>query len=89
MNMIDLVLVTICCDMWKVVRGMGRGLIEQRIVLCKVRLVSTWIKRRDVVTAARRIRNEEQREPQSMETFAWSFKIERVEWKEIRNAEQM
>ena len=56
---------------------------------CKVRLVSTWIKRRDVVTAARRIRNEEQREPQYMETFAWSFKIERVEWKEIRNAEQM
>ena len=52
--MIDLVLVK--KDMLRyvqdvrVVRGMG----QDHVVLCKVRLVGTWIKRREVVVGARR-----------------------------------
>ena len=30
----------------RVVRGMGRGLSDRHVVLCKVRLVGIWIKRR-------------------------------------------
>ena len=62
-GMIDLVLVK--RDMLRyfredvrVVRGMGRGLSDHHIVLCKVRLVGAWIKRREVVVGARRIRSE-------------------------------
>ena len=40
------------------VRGMGRGLSDHYVVLCKVRLVGAWIKRREVVVEARRIRKE-------------------------------
>ena len=39
----------------KAVRGMGRGLSDHHIVLCKVRLVGEWIKRREVVVGARRV----------------------------------
>ena len=41
-SMIDLVLV-------RAVRGMGCGLSAHYVVLCKVRLVRAWIKRREVV----------------------------------------
>ena len=50
--MIDLVLVN--RDMLRyvkdvrMVRGMGRGLSNSHDILCKVRLVGAWIKRRDV-----------------------------------------
>ena len=40
----------------RTVRGMGRGLSDHHVVLCKVRLVGTWIKRGEVVSKARRIR---------------------------------
>ena len=40
------------------VRGMGRGLSDRHVVLCKVRLVEAWIKRREVVVGARGIRSE-------------------------------
>ena len=33
----------------RAVRGMGRGISDHHVVLCKVRLVGTWIKRREVV----------------------------------------
>ena len=33
----------------RVVRGMARGISDRHVVLCKVRLVGTWIKRRKVV----------------------------------------
>ena len=38
----------------RVVRGMGRGLSDH-YVLCKVRFVGAWIKRREVVVGARRM----------------------------------
>ena len=40
------------------VRGMGRTLSDYHVV----RLVGTWIKRREVVDGARRIRSEKMRE---------------------------
>ena len=39
----------------KAVRGMGRGISNHHVVLCKVRLLREWIKRREVVVGARRI----------------------------------
>ena len=30
----------------RVVRGMGRGLLDHHVVLCIVRLIGAWIKRR-------------------------------------------
>ena len=47
-------------------RGMGQGLSDHH-VLCKVRLVGAWIKRREVVDGARRIRSERLMEHQYME----------------------
>ena len=40
---------------------MGQGLSDPNIVLCKVRIVGAWIKRREVVVGARRIRSEKLR----------------------------
>ena len=51
------------------VRGMGRDLSEHYVVLCKVRLVGAWIKRREVVVEARRIRSEKLREHQYLEGY--------------------
>ena len=42
----------------RAVRGMGRGTSDYHVVLCKVRLVGTWIEWRKVVGGARRIRSE-------------------------------
>ena len=41
----------------RAVRGMGRSLSDHHVVLCKVRLLRIWIKKRKVVIGARRIRN--------------------------------
>ena len=63
-SMIDLVLVK--KDMLhhvqdvRAVRGMGHGLSDHYVVLCKVRLVEAWIKRREV--GVRKIRSEKLRE---------------------------
>ena len=40
----------------RAVRGMGRGLSDHHVVLCKVKLLRAWIKRREVVIGAKRIR---------------------------------
>ena len=55
--MIDLVLVKkdmllYVQDVWAV-RGMGGGLSDHHIVLCKVRVVRAWIKWREVVLGFR------------------------------------
>ena len=47
----------------RVVRGVGCGISDQYVVLCKVRLVGPWIKR-VVVFEARRIRSKKLREHQ-------------------------
>ena len=46
----------------RAVRGMGRGLSDPYVVLCKVRLVGACIKRREVVAGTMRIRSEKLRE---------------------------
>ena len=45
----------------RAVRGMGQSLSDHYVVLCNVRLVRTWIKSRQVVVGARRIRSEKLR----------------------------
>ena len=42
----------------RAVRRVGRGISDHHFVLCKVRLVGTWIKKREVVDRAKRIRSE-------------------------------
>ena len=42
-------------------RGIGLGLLDHHVVLCKVRLVGSWIKRREVVIGPTRIRSEKLR----------------------------
>ena len=46
----------------RAVRGMGRNISDHHVVLCKVRLMGTWIKRREVLDRAKRIRSEKLRE---------------------------
>ena len=54
----------------RAVRGMGQGLSDHYVVLCKVRSVGAWIKRKEVVDEARRIRSEKLREHQYREGYA-------------------
>ena len=54
----------------KVVRGMGHGISNHHVVLCKVRLVGTWIKRREVVDRTRRIRSVKLMKHQYREKYA-------------------
>ena len=67
-SMIDLVLVKRNMLRYvqdvRAVRGMGRGLSGHYVVLSKVRLVGAWIKRREGMVGARRIRSEKLREHQ-------------------------
>ena len=62
----------------RVVRGMGRSLLDLYVVLGKFRLVGAWIKRREVV-GARRIRYEKLREHQYREGYARSLEGKGVE----------
>ena len=91
--MIDLVLmkkdmVSFVQDM-RAVRGMGRGISDYHVVLCKDRLVGTWIKRREVVDGTRRIRSEKLREHQYREVYARSLGQKRVEWDGENNVEHI
>ena len=76
-SMIDLVLVKE--DMLRfvqgvrAVRGMGRDISDHHVVLCKVRLMRTWIKRGEVVDRARMIRSEKLREHHYREEYARSL----------------
>ena len=82
--MIDLVLVN--RDMLRyvqdvrMVRGMGCSLSDHDVVLCKVRLVGEWTKRRELMVGARRIRSEKLRERQFRERYARSLEKEGVEF---------
>ena len=73
----------------RAVRGMRRCLSDPHVVLCKVRLVGTWIKRREVVDEARRIRNEKLREHQYREGYARSLEGKGVEWDRENNVEHI
>ena len=48
----------------RAVSGMGQGLSDHHVVLCKVKLVEAWIKRREVVVGGRSIRSEKLKEDQ-------------------------
>ena len=51
-------------------RGIGRRLSDHHVVLFKVKLVGSWIKRGEVVVGAKRIRSEKLREHQYREGYA-------------------
>ena len=55
----------------RVVRGMGCG-SDHHVVLCKFRLVGAWIKGREVVVEARRIKSKKLRDHQYREGYARS-----------------
>ena len=44
--------------------GIGRGISDHYVVLCKVKLVCTWINRREWVNEPVRVRSEKLREQQ-------------------------
>ena len=56
-------------------REIGRGLSDHYVVLYKIRLVKAWIKGKEVVFVARRIRSEKLRE----DWYARSLEGKRVE----------
>ena len=56
-------------------------------MLCKVRLVGTWINRRDVVNGDRRIRSEKLGEYQYIQGYARCLASKRVEWDGGRDVE--
>ena len=64
----------------RAMRGMGRGISYQHFVPCKVRLMGTWIKRREVVYRIRRIRSEKLKEHHYRDEYATSLELKRVEW---------
>ena len=68
---------------------MGRDLSDHHEVLCKVRLVGTWIKRKEVGVGARRIKSEKLREHQCREGYARSLEGKGVEWNGDNNDEHM
>ena len=59
------------------------------VVLCKVRLVGTWIKSKEVVDGARRITSKKLREHQYKEGYARSLEGNRVVWDRENNVEYM
>ena len=69
----------------RAVRGIGRDLSDHHALLCKVRLVGAWIKRREVMVGARRIK----RENQYREGYARSLEGKGVEWGGDNNIEHM
>ena len=70
----------------RAVRAVGRCLSNHQVVLCKVRLVGAWTKRREVVVRARRIRSEKLREHQYREGYARSLEGKGVQWDGDDNA---
>ena len=66
-NMIDVVLVKRGMLLYVQDVRAVRGISDHHYVMCKVRLVGAWIKRRDVVVRASKIRSEKLREHQYRE----------------------
>ena len=54
-----------------------------------MRLMGAWIKRREVMAGARRIRSEKLRDHQYREGYAMSLEEKRVEWDGENNVEHM
>ena len=71
------------------VNGIERDLSDHHVVVCKVRLVETWINRREVVVGAKRNKSEKLREHQYREGYARSLEGKGVEWDGDNNVEHM
>ena len=67
----------------------GTRPLRPYVVLCKVRLVGKWIKRREIVVGARRIRSETLREHQYKEGYVRSLEGKGVKWDGDNNVEYM
>ena len=70
-------------------RGRGHSLSDHHVVLCKIRLVGAWIKRREVVIGARRIRSKKLREHQYREGYARTLEGKGIEWDGDNNVKHM
>ena len=73
----------------RAMEGMERGLFYHYIVLCKVRLVSAWIKRREIVNETRRIRRKNSREHHYIERYYTCLVSNAVKWGKVRCVEQI
>ena len=60
-------------------RGMGRDLSDHHVVLSKVRLVGSWIKRKKLAVGDRRIRSEKLREDRYRGGYTRSLERKRIE----------
>ena len=82
-SMIDLVLVKRDLLRYmqdvRAVRGMERGLLDHHVVLRKARIVGAWIKKREVVIGARRIKSEKLTKDRYREGYARSLERKGVE----------
>ena len=68
---------------------MEQGFSDHHVVLCNVRLVAAWIKRREVVVRGRMIRSKKLREHQYKEGYARSLEGKGVEGDGKNNVEHM
>ena len=73
----------------RAVRGMGLGLSDHHVVLCKVGLVGAWIKRREMVVGATRIRSEKLSEHQYRKGYGRSLEVKGVEQDGDNNVKHM
>ena len=64
----------------RAVRVMGQDLSDHYVVLCKVRLVGTCMKRKEEVDGARRIRSEKLREDQHGKKYTSYLESKKLEW---------
>ena len=72
-----------------VARGMERGLSDHLVALCKARLLGAWIKRKELVVKARRIRSEKLRKYKFREGYVRSLEGKGVDWDRDNNVEQI
>ena len=70
-------------------RGIRGSVSDHYVVLCKVRLVSEWMKRRGVVNEAWRIRSDKLSEHYYVEGYGKYLESKRLQWNEDGNVNQM
>ena len=61
------------------VRGIGKGIFDYSVILFKVKLMSTWIKRREEENEVEMIRSEKLREHHYKEGYVRSTESRRIE----------
>ena len=78
-----------CAGCLLAAKGLGQDISDHHVVLCKVRLVGTYIKRKEIVDGARRIRSEKLREHQYREGYARSLEGKRVKQAIVESAREV